>query len=349
MSYQTGTINSATPAAAAMGILDAALEAHPAWEFIEQVVSGAATARVYRNIALVSGLPNDFYVVISRDTDAGNMRFSICETWDAVGKLLVRYAPAQSGTAGAGSYQVIQADGSVGPTGQAFPSANVLLAQPIDPMLVSTAFPYYLSITNHRICYAHRNVGWVYAGAYESLPNYYDPYPIVLMTNGFAGNMIGYHNGADTLFQWRRQSGYGATQAGGPAATVSAALDYWCGSFTRQWRTTTQAATGWAIRPYLISQIVPTKGSGGLPFWNTREPLSGRWYPGRVGLNQAHASLGVENWDVRGVLRDVFAIDPLDNYPANGDSMIVEGVDTVCMCRSVQTQAGEHFWVSKAA
>ena len=349
MSYHTGTINSATPALTAMGILDAALVAHPAWDFVEEVVAGAATARVYKNLALVSGLPNDFFVVISRDTDAGQMRFSICETWDAVGKLLVRYAPAASTTAGAGSYQVINADGSIGATGQAFTSPNVLLGQPTDPMLVSTAFQYYLSISNHRICYAHRNQGWVYAGAYESLPNYYDPYPLVLLVQGIAPYMQGYHiNGGDTTFKWMRHGGYSNTSVGGIAATVSAALDYWCGSFTRQWRTTTQAATGWSVRMFLISQIVPTRGSGGLAYWNTREPLSGRFYPGRVGLNQAHASLG-EGWDVRGMLRDVFQQDPMDNYPANGDSMVIEGVDHVCMCRFPNTQPGEHFWVSKAA
>lgn len=353
MSYQAGVLNSPTPSAAMMTIIDTMMLDHPAWEFVEQVVSGANTARVYRNIGAVShACPGDadFYVVIWRPTDGtGSIYFQLCESWDAVGKLLVRYAPANSTTAGAGSYQVINADGSIGPTGQGFASPNVLSATPAEALLVNANTPYFISLSPHRICYAVRNVGWVYCGAYESLPGYYDPFPLLLMVNGHTAPMIGYHMNADTTLQWRRQSGYTQGSTGGPAASVSAALDLWCGSFTRQWRTTVQSATGWAARPFIISQIVPTRGSGGLPYWNTREPLSGRFYPGRVGLNQAHFSLGAENWDVRGLLRDVFAQDPMDTYPANGDSMVIEGVDHVCMCRSQQSQPGEHLWVSKAA
>ena len=349
MSYQAGVINSATPATAIMAAMDAVIQAHPAWDFVEQVVNGVATARVYKNDKNISGLPNDFYVIIWRPTDAGTVvNFSMCETWDAVGKLMVRYAPQQSLVSGSGSYVPINADGSVGPTGQAFNSPHVLAASTVDPLMIGNIFPYYLSVTNHRIAFAMRNVGWVYAGAYESLPGYNDPYPIVLLSNTHCG--YGTHGNYNrSTYTWGRCTSYNPTTFTDCfAASVSVALETWSGSFTRQWRTLTQSVTAFSVRPFFISGVVPRRALGTV-YWNYREPLSQRWYPSRVGLNQAHSSLGSVNNDCRGLLRDVMALDPMDGYPANGDSMSIEGVDHVCMTRGMTNFPGEHFWVSKAA
>src|SRR5690606_322196 len=68
MTYQTGSILSATPSADAMSIIESMLTAHPAWEFVENYVDGTYTNRVWKCLGTENDFGQDFYVAFMRLT-----------------------------------------------------------------------------------------------------------------------------------------------------------------------------------------------------------------------------------------------------------------------------------------
>lgn len=93
MSFTTGTISQ--PDAGSVGLAMAEkirdeLALHAAWELVEEftVATGQVRWYVFRNLASVSGLPADFYMVMGRTLATGELRFSICETYNQASRTM---------------------------------------------------------------------------------------------------------------------------------------------------------------------------------------------------------------------------------------------------------------------
>lgn len=96
LQYTTGTINqpdSGSVGTAMANKIRDDLIAHAAWELVEEFTPASGTVRWYvmRCLAAVSGLPNDFYVVIGRTLATGELRFAIGEDYTTGSKTLGKY------------------------------------------------------------------------------------------------------------------------------------------------------------------------------------------------------------------------------------------------------------------
>lgn len=101
--YTTGTINQ--PDAGSVGLAMAEkirddVVAHAAWDLVEEFTAAAGTVRwyVFKCLASVSGLPNDFFVIMGRTLGSGELRWSFCESYTAAGHMMQFYP--QSGGSG---------------------------------------------------------------------------------------------------------------------------------------------------------------------------------------------------------------------------------------------------------
>lgn len=101
--FTTGTINQ--PDAGSVGLAMAEkirddIVAHAAWELVEEFTPGGGGVRwyVFKCLAVQSGLPADFFVVMGRTLGNGELRFALCEGYNTVGKVMSFVAP-QSATA----------------------------------------------------------------------------------------------------------------------------------------------------------------------------------------------------------------------------------------------------------
>lgn len=88
LAFTTGIINEADAATVSQtmaGQIRDDLVAHAAWELVEEFTAATGTVRwyVFKCLATESGLPSDFYVVIGRTLASGELRFAICEGYNA--------------------------------------------------------------------------------------------------------------------------------------------------------------------------------------------------------------------------------------------------------------------------
>lgn len=95
--YTTGTINQ--PDAGSVGLTMAEkirddVVAHPAWVLEEEFTpaTGAVRWYVFKCLAAESGLPNDFFIVMGRTLSNGELRFAICEGYNAAGHVMSFFA-----------------------------------------------------------------------------------------------------------------------------------------------------------------------------------------------------------------------------------------------------------------
>lgn len=102
--FTTGTINQ--PDAGSVGLamvekLRDDIVAHAAWDLVEEFTAAAGTCRwyVFKCLAAESGLPSDFFVIISRTLGNGELRFTICETYTP-GSHIAQHFPGASYTQG---------------------------------------------------------------------------------------------------------------------------------------------------------------------------------------------------------------------------------------------------------
>lgn len=96
--YTTGTINQ--PDAGSVGLAMAEkirddVVAHAAWDLVEEFTAASGTVRwyVFKCLAAQSGLPYDFYVVMSRLLSNGELRIWCCETYNPASHTANHYAP----------------------------------------------------------------------------------------------------------------------------------------------------------------------------------------------------------------------------------------------------------------
>lgn len=95
--FTTGTINQ--PDAGSVGLAMAEqirddVLAHPAWDLVEEFTAAGGNARwyVFKCLASESGLPNDFYVVMSRGLASGSVAFFMCEGYNPATHVASFYA-----------------------------------------------------------------------------------------------------------------------------------------------------------------------------------------------------------------------------------------------------------------
>lgn len=96
--YTTGTINQPDSAQVSLAMVNRIRDdviAHAAWDLVEEFTpaSGAVRWYVFKCLAAQSGLPYDYFVVIGRTLANGELRLSICETYDAASHLMSFYPP----------------------------------------------------------------------------------------------------------------------------------------------------------------------------------------------------------------------------------------------------------------
>lgn len=182
MSYTIGTLNDGVaPATTLMSDLTTIIDAHPAWVYVEEVTDGGTNvARVYRCLGTLNAHGVDFYMALRRTSPTSAVYCTVFETWTSAGALIGNFVPAASNTAGTGSFNASEADGS-----------TPLAAQPILTLThtgwLSQAAPavstrYDISVSNDRIVWATGSAiasNGIYAGLFEtydtSIP---DPFPL---------------------------------------------------------------------------------------------------------------------------------------------------------------------------
>jgi hypothetical protein len=88
IAYTTGTINQPDAGSVGQAMVERIrddVSAHAAWDLVEEftAASGAVRWYVLKCLASASGLPNDYFIVIGRTLSNGELRFAICEGYDA--------------------------------------------------------------------------------------------------------------------------------------------------------------------------------------------------------------------------------------------------------------------------
>src|SRR4051812_20549951 len=103
ITFTTGTINQ--PDAPSVGLAMAEkirddVVAHAAWDLVEEFTPATGLARWYvlRCLAVSSGLPNDFYVVMCRTLSTGEIRMFICEQYVAATHTATFWSPGAIST-----------------------------------------------------------------------------------------------------------------------------------------------------------------------------------------------------------------------------------------------------------
>lgn len=96
--YTTGTINQPDTGSLGLAMIEKMrddITAHAAWDLVEEFTAAAGTVRWYvlKCLAAQSGLPSDFYVVLSRTLATGEIRVFICEDYNAGSHTATFYAP----------------------------------------------------------------------------------------------------------------------------------------------------------------------------------------------------------------------------------------------------------------
>ena len=165
MSYQTGSILSATPSNEVMTIIESMLTAHPAWEFVENYVDGTYTNRVWKCLGTENGFGQDFYVAFMRLTASigtAQIIVQVAEQYNATTHVATR------ALANPGSTFTVDATYAApyGNTGYAFSHANWYKSIPYTP--TTSTFQYYFVVTPNSILMAGSSTTYpVFAGLYE--------------------------------------------------------------------------------------------------------------------------------------------------------------------------------------
>jgi hypothetical protein len=184
MSYFTEQlVANASPSTVVRAKIDEMIQAHPAWDFVEEFVDGTYTSRVYKNDGALNGMGKDMYVTMSHTTatpTTSSFYLQASEGFDGTGNLLIRGCanPATTFTPEA------TFESATGATGYAPSNANwnrVLLSA-----LNTTDMTYWLVVTATGIWY--RSTVDLYAshcGFFDQLWSHANFYPIWM---GHMGN-----------------------------------------------------------------------------------------------------------------------------------------------------------------
>ncbi len=185
MAFRSGTTTSATPSTALITEIEAEMTTHGNWDFVEEVVIGTSTYRVWRNRGTGTGansFGSDFHVALIRPTDGtGNLTVKVFEAYDATTDRLFR--PCTPNT----SNLTPNANYSVGDQTTGYTLDNTAPTVSATVLLVTTGYDWFLQVNANffvvGVKYSTTDTG-VYAGLFEPLMAG-EPFPLCLVaTNG---------------------------------------------------------------------------------------------------------------------------------------------------------------------
>lgn len=347
MTFYSGSINSTTPNTDIMTVLNTNIAAHAAWEFVETVTGTPSTrvTDVYKCLGTSNSFGVDFYVGVCRSATAGAAwGFVIGEGWDsgtkkftnpgvrcAYNTALTIETDLSYGTdrhAANETTLVAATDGFLRAAGMALVDSGINYA-------ASTAYTWYLSVTNDRIVFTSTsNSGTVglYVGLYDSFHSTsLDPFPL------YCGAL----SASPHATSFRDVSRSSTVRENGCATRDS-------GSGSR-----TQAlATSVSVHPWTWTGA----GSNLATTTLTKEPISNKWWPSRVMLvSIGHAGA------IKGLLKsDVLMLNLGETSEVYGDTVTIDGV-AYRFCGSGPGIAGSSptssgngsvivsYWVSESA
>lgn len=189
MGYRAGTLTNSNPAAALAGEIEAEFTSHGNWDFVEEVIIGANTHRVWLNRGTGTGANSfgaDFHIDLQYDPAGGTtLRIRAFEAYDATNDAAIRpVVPA-------GASYAINANGSYGDETAGFGLEATQLVY-ADILTVTTGFDYWIQASANRLCvaasYSTTDTA-AYAGLFESLMGA-DPFPLCVI--GTSGNENAY-------------------------------------------------------------------------------------------------------------------------------------------------------------
>lgn len=325
MSYATGAIQSATqPAKDLMDTVGTTIDAHAAWEFVEEVAgTGTNVSRVYRCLGTSNGFA-DFHVAMTRTSLTSGVVMVAGEGYDSVNKKLTNPAPYFTTTPTAPdtdtSYPTdrhVANETTLTATTQGFMyGAGSLASNTFTGMLNNTTgFTYWVFVGTKYLGVATR----VGTTGYFAMANLYDSFHAV---------------GADPFPLW-------VGTLASPATTFQA-VGVIVGSYTRALTTT---ATNYQYMGGIDSTPWTPFVSGNFTTAVTKETISAKWFPSRIML--------MEGWrrnSMRGLLNSaVLAINMGENVESMGDTVTIDGQLYTCMSTGPGlTTAAASIWVSQA-
>lgn len=196
MGFRTGAIAPVAPATTVsdpatqlVNQIEAEFNVHGNWDFVEEVVTGAAPDDIARRVWLNRGtgtgansFGSDFHIQIARRVDGtGTVYLYAFEAYDAVNNKAIRPCVPTAGSL------AINANGSHGDETLGFllDSGTLVSAQ---LLTVNTGFDYYIQVSNNRLVVATKYSTTdtaAYVGLFESLMAA-DPFPLCIL--GTSGN-----------------------------------------------------------------------------------------------------------------------------------------------------------------
>jgi hypothetical protein len=186
--YTTGTINQ--PDAGSLGLAMAErirddLTAHAAWDLVEEFTPAGGAARFYvmRCLAASNGLGSDFFLVMGRTLANGELRFAICEAYNAAAHQMQYYGAGDIslpttmdalGRLPVGSVYTLGATNLTGGTGMASYLSWV-------PSGTSTKWWIIAADDTVSIAFNGASNSFVHAGAYIPLDQLGNAFPIQII------------------------------------------------------------------------------------------------------------------------------------------------------------------------
>ena len=335
MSYHVGTLSPNINAAKElMDTVQVHIDAHPAWQFVEQVPGGVTTTKrvdVYKCLGTANSFGTDFFMAFTRNTDSGNFQVLLAEQYDgALKKFTNGLTNNQSSTAvnadgtHANSVAKHVANESNNPAnttgfliGPSFPNPTAAASGG----LVTPSTPWFLSVTNDAVVLSC-GIIQIYVGAYDSSYSLaVDPFPIVAT-----------HLHPNTSYTGAYSPTFGSVTPGSSGFTRELGG---AGSFVN-------AAAGG-----IDKGIIQALGTGNTT--QQKDPISGLWNASRVALTSS-----VRRAVRRGLLGShVRAISMAEVTEGVGDEITIEGIDYTCFLIPntgyFSINHLESIWVSQAA
>lgn len=325
MSYATGPIQSAAqPAKDLMDTVGTLIDAHAAWEFVEEVAgTGTNVSRVYRCLGASNGFGTDFYMAMTRTSLTSGVVLVMGEGYDSGTKKLTNPAPYFTTTPTAPdtdlSYPTdrhVANETTLTAATQGFLfGAGSLVANTLTGLLSNTTgFTYWAFVGSSYVVVATRvgATGYAaYAGLYDSLHStLLDPFPIWCGT--FTSMGTNFQAVGGIVGAYTRQS-------------VAGALNYqYTGGIER---------VPWT--PLFTSNQSAT----------SKELISNKWFPSRLLLHENSRRNAM-----RGLLKpSVLAVEMTENPETMGDTVSIDGQLYTCVSSApAMSSATTSIWVSQA-
>lgn len=257
MTYNTGSITSATPAKALFDLLDPDITGVGYVRVETGHTAGGVTWNVYRSPAASNFFGSDWYFALGYDTTGQTTLYScVMEDWDGTNKLAIRFAPNTA--------SLVPGTGYINPQAAAALPAGFTLSH----ALPTTAFTYAYSTLIDRVAIAawtavtSPRFGW-YIGLYDSFYSTTDdPFPLLACNIG-QGNSSNWPSVAQNFGSATREpmttvANTTNFSAGQVAAHGTDNIDAGKGNWWTQARTNSYQSAPW------VSRVV-VNGRGGNP------------------------------------------------------------------------------------